>query len=624
MKILYTILLLSSFLYANIVDISSETVNIKDFKMSLLVDKDNSLSIDDVRNTKFTRVIPNKIALGHFKKSVWYKIELNNSTQNSKKLYLHLKDAYVNSKVTIYDDYKTSIKKSEFDLYNDPDISKQFYGSSLRYEFDINPKDNKTIYINCINQYAQFFNVAIFDDYNSIEEFTTVHILSIFLLSILLVLSVYHVILFFLSRYMEYIYYSCALFFAFIFQLRELGFFAIFGHHGQTPIIISSIAVLLFIIFSLIFAINIFNLKDYKKLNILIKSVIAILTVNILFLLTPFYEEAIILIENTATLAILSQLTLSVYMYRHKHPLAKHYILGNGFYIFFSVVALMFYEGLISYNEITFRAVTIGCVLEALVFAHMLSYMLSLKIDILKERNLAQKEQIIDKSKKEQLGEMIEVISHQLKQPLNVISMSVAEFELKNMTKDSIPMNQCTELFKDLSLHVSFASDTIDDFRHFFNPNKKAEIIDIRYPVNIALQLIKATFKENNVVVNNELKLSSRIMTFGNEIVQVLINILKNASEQFDPKQAAKIVKISSIEDKDYVYLRVEDNAGGIDEKHINQVFDKYFSTKTTKDGSGLGLDLCREIIENRCSGHLTVKNAINGAVFTIRLPKNI
>lgn len=625
MKILSLLLLFFNFFYADsVINIDSDDTKLTEFEMAYYLDKSHQHNIDTIINQKFSGYVPNKVSLGSNKKFVWYKIELKNTTQTPKELYMHLKNAYINSDIGIYEEEGTSLlKQTQYNIDLDKNISNLLFGSTLIYEFTLEKNSVKTIYVQLLNNYRQFSNIAIYDRHNSIMDFTTNNLLSIVLVSILLILSLYHIVLYSVSRHIVYIYYSLALLFAVIFQSRELGIFANFGFYGLTPLLISSVALILFIIFILIFAMSVFDLKEHRKLNIFFKVVIALLSVNLILIFTPIHQEAIVFIANSAALALAAQITLALYVYVNAHPLAIHYIVANVFYIIFSVIALLFYEGLIPYNEITFRSLSIGCIIEAIIFAYMLSYMISRKIKILEDENIRQNEKIIIKSEKEQLGEMISIIAHQLKQPLNVIGMIVANFELSVMSNKKIEKEDYANLFSSLSTHLIFANNTIDEFRHLFNPNKKVELIDLNYPILISTELMRSTLKENRVRLEQSIDLSTKIKTFGSEIIQVLMNLLKNANEQFSKTQEDRVIKIIAYEDESYIYIQVKDNAGGVPENIVDKIFDQYFSTKNTQEGTGLGLDLCKTIIEERCLGKLSVENDDEGAVFTIRLSKN-
>ena len=81
------------------------------------------------------------------------------------------------------------------------------------------------------------------------------------------------------------------------------------------------------------------------------------------------------------------------------------------------------------------------------------------------------------------------------------------------------------------------------------------------------------------------------------------------------------IIKIQTYKNKEFLYFTVRDNAGGVPEDIIDKIFDPYFSTKTKKDGTGLGLYMSKTIISEHCGGEIRVYNNKEGAVFEIKLP---
>jgi len=112
------------------------------------------------------------------------------------------------------------------------------------------------------------------------------------------------------------------------------------------------------------------------------------------------------------------------------------------------------------------------------------------------------------------------------------------------------------------------------------------------------------------------------VFTYVNEVKQVMLNILKNAEDILEEiKPADATIWISGYIEDECAKLSIEDNAGGIPEEIITKIFDPYFSTKTAKEGTGLGLYMSKTIIEEHCRGKLTAKNSEHGAKFTISLP---
>ena len=221
-----------------------------------------------------------------------------------------------------------------------------------------------------------------------------------------------------------------------------------------------------------------------------------------------------------------------------------------------------------------------------------------------------------------QMGEMLNMISHQWRQPLMSISATTSflygkllinEFEQKEFIQE-------LELIEDSAQHLS---NTINDFRSFFKVDKQRVFTNLEDIVDNTLKIIKPILSNNHIQIDTIFESHSTIYSLENEIKQVVLNILKNAEDAFiERKIKSKKIKIKTFDKDDYAYLEISDNAGGIKPHHINKIFDSYFTTKSSTNGTGLGLCMSKTIIEDNCKGVLFAENnKNNGATFTIKLP---
>jgi signal transduction histidine kinase/ABC-type nitrate/sulfonate/bicarbonate transport system substrate-binding protein len=249
------------------------------------------------------------------------------------------------------------------------------------------------------------------------------------------------------------------------------------------------------------------------------------------------------------------------------------------------------------------------------------NYILKKRIKKAIKRYEEQKLRLIEKSKKAQLGEMISIISHQWKQPLSIIASAVSAQSVTYQIKGELNTQDVLKSLKTVEEQVAFMSHTIDDFRHFFNPDKQKEQIDLNQPIQIAIELMKSTFIKKDIEISTDINLPTPVLTYNNELIQVILNILKNATEQYDKSIENKQIEINAYEDTKYATIKIKDNAGGIPNDILPHIFEQYFTTKSREIGTGLGLDLCKTIIETNCSGELMAYNEDDGAVFIIRLP---
>lgn len=239
---------------------------------------------------------------------------------------------------------------------------------------------------------------------------------------------------------------------------------------------------------------------------------------------------------------------------------------------------------------------------------------------------------ILQQSRQAQMGEMISMIAHQWRQPLSAISTVVAGLKLKEaLGKYDLDTKEGQQEHKEnlqnslnkIEEYVRFLTVTIDDFRNFFKPDKKKEEVALIDLVNKTLNIVKKAFEVNKISLHVENKSKGTINTYSHEVMQVILNMLKNSEDVFkDKKQTDGYVKIRIYDQDDKAKIEIEDNAGGIPQEIFDKIFEPYFSTKQEKNGSGLGLYMSKTIIEEHCKGRIDVSNTNEGALFCITLPK--
>lgn len=226
------------------------------------------------------------------------------------------------------------------------------------------------------------------------------------------------------------------------------------------------------------------------------------------------------------------------------------------------------------------------------------------------------------------MGEMISMIAHQWRQPLSTISTISANLQIA-IEMNTIEQNALSKSLNEINTQTQYLSKTINDFRDFFNPNKLETATLLCDIVEKATSIISKTLHMNGIKLNTSCELNAPILTHPNELVQVLLNIIKNANDaHIKAKKENQYINIKGYETKEEQIIEISDNAGGIDEKIICNIFDPYFTTKDEKNGTGLGLYISKIIIETHCNGKLQVKNIyesgkLTGVKFIIGFFKN-
>jgi len=227
------------------------------------------------------------------------------------------------------------------------------------------------------------------------------------------------------------------------------------------------------------------------------------------------------------------------------------------------------------------------------------------------------------KSKQAAMGEMIAMIAHQWRQPITSIGMISNNLRF-DLMMDELDKNILKESLNNIDSHVKYLSNTIDIFRDFLKKSKNKEEFIVTESILEAISVVKEQCKKKNIVVafnNNGIDLNMN--TFKDELIQAMVNILTNAQEALvDNNIADPKIDILCEEDSKFIYIKISDNAAGIDKEVLPKIFTPYFSTKTDKNGTGLGLYMTKTIVEGNLDGTLSVKNINGGAEFTIELPK--
>ena len=245
------------------------------------------------------------------------------------------------------------------------------------------------------------------------------------------------------------------------------------------------------------------------------------------------------------------------------------------------------------------------------------------------ESKLKEKEiLLIQKSKMAAMGEMIENIAHQWRQPLSLISTVSSTLHLKKDLDMAISKDEECEQLNRIGDTVNYLSQTIDDFRSFFKEKKLKKNFLLEDCYKKVLNLMNSNFEATNIEVIENIE-NIEVETFENELIQVIMNILTNAKDVLISKDnEKKLIFIEIYKKNDKSIFSIKDNAGGIPKEIIGKIFEPYFTTKGD-EGTGIGLHMSKEIIEKHMHGELRVENSTfdykgkeyKGANFLIILP---
>ncbi|MFX4209237.1 cache domain-containing protein [Aliarcobacter butzleri] len=284
-----------------------------------------------------------------------------------------------------------------------------------------------------------------------------------------------------------------------------------------------------------------------------------------------------------------------------------------------------------NYEKYVLNILILGMVL--IIFLLIVSRYVSIFLENkLKEykKELDNKQAILyQQSKMAAMGEMIGNIAHQWRQPLSIITTATSGMVLQKQ------MGVLTdEFFFEASNRINtssqYLSQTIDDFRNFFIPNKEKSKVNLIEIFKKTLDLISAQFSSKDIEIIKNIE-GVEFESYENELIQALINILNNSRDELIKKDGERFIFVDAFEKDNFINIIIKDNAGGVIKENLDKIFEPYFTTKYKSQGTGIGLYMTEEIITKHLNGTICVENVeftynekeYFGAQFTIRIDLN-
>ncbi|MDD3009166.1 MAG: HAMP domain-containing sensor histidine kinase [Arcobacter sp.] len=231
------------------------------------------------------------------------------------------------------------------------------------------------------------------------------------------------------------------------------------------------------------------------------------------------------------------------------------------------------------------------------------------------------------------LGEMLNNIAHQWRQPLGSITMIIQSFQTK-MSLGKLTPSLVEEKVNDALLLASNMSNTLDDFRNFFSPNKIKSEFSIKNCIEHSIELSKYFLNQEEIKVELKVRKDVKINSYYNELSHVFLNIISNSKDALSSNvdKNDRIIKIIVNKFKNSLVVNILDNGGGIPSEVLPKIFEPYYTTKYKSAGTGIGLYMSKQIIEKHMNGEIFCKNILhkikddkvfNCSLFTIKIPIN-
>jgi signal transduction histidine kinase len=363
------------------------------------------------------------------------------------------------------------------------------------------------------------------------------------------------------------------------------------------------------------------HIKKRDTIQLIIVTILSVLLSYIILQLYPITHHLLLL-----GLTIFLTLSLSYILGVHYGAFATFIIASISLYLTHKNIGV-FVEGSPLDNIINLNSYFLFQILLVLLFGTLLSNMKNrtneLQLLVKKELNKNREQQfhLLQRDRLALMGEMISMIAHQWKQPLNNLSlinqMILIEYENGQLNDETM-----LQFDNDSKKQIKQMSQTITDFINFFSPEKNSQKFYLKDTLLQSLYFLRPIFNSEGIKTHLTIQSESDIVLDGypNELGQMLINILNNAKDALMENNIShRDIWITTERVDNNIYLYIEDNAGGIPLDIIDNIFDPYFSTKS-KNGTGLGLYMSKMIIEEHMHGKVEAYNSEKGAVFKITL----
>jgi signal transduction histidine kinase/ABC-type nitrate/sulfonate/bicarbonate transport system substrate-binding protein len=240
-----------------------------------------------------------------------------------------------------------------------------------------------------------------------------------------------------------------------------------------------------------------------------------------------------------------------------------------------------------------------------------------------KVQKLIEKDEILtSQSKQAVMGEMISMIAHQWRQPLNMITLQISNLQIKHMMKQEISAELLDKTLNEITDTIVYLADTVEDFKEYFHPDKEKTKIELDEVIKKALNFVSPRLKSHKVDIDTDDIDKITIETYPNDLIQIVLNILNNSIDAYDNQKDTdkKYIKIYTKQNDSYICIYIKDEAGGIEKQLINKLFEPYFSTKG-KNGTGLGLYMSKMIIEKQFNGEIDVESYGITTIFKLKIP---
>jgi PAS domain S-box-containing protein len=219
------------------------------------------------------------------------------------------------------------------------------------------------------------------------------------------------------------------------------------------------------------------------------------------------------------------------------------------------------------------------------------------------------------------MGAMTASIAHEMNQPLAAI-VANGSAGLRWLARTPPDLGEVRENIEEIVREGQRAADVVRSVRSMFK--SKEELvrvsIDLNRLIGEVLALVQGTLQRHGIIVRTELdEMLASVTGSPVQLQQVFLNLVSNAVEALESVAERVILIKTKLDESREIHVTVEDSGSGIDQKDMDRIFGSFFTTKV--DGMGIGLSICRSIIESHGGRLWATPGHPRGMIFRFTLP---
>jgi signal transduction histidine kinase len=233
-------------------------------------------------------------------------------------------------------------------------------------------------------------------------------------------------------------------------------------------------------------------------------------------------------------------------------------------------------------------------------------------------------EALAHQNKLASMGEIIDIVAHQWKQPLNIVSLKTNFLEEFYDDEDCVDIKKVRKCNKDVSLQIRHLVNTLDEFRGFLRPNTNISVCNLSKLILSVKTLLKDDLIKNNILLNISCANDIEINSNSNDIKHIFISLISNTKDAFNSQNITnRTIDINATQNHLNTTIEIQDNAGGIPEDIKGSIFKPNVTSKKESGGTGMGLYMVKMIID-KYNGNINVENKNEGVCFTLNFKNRI